>query len=677
MKNNLSMETSPYLLQHAKNPVHWQPWGDYAFDQAKKLNRPVFLSIGYAACHWCHVMEKESFEDVEVARILNDHFVSIKVDREENPVVDQIYMAAVTALTGQGGWPMSMFLTPEGKPFLGGTYFPPVPRHGLPSFTQLILHVSELWQNDREKLFTNARRVTEFIKEKGECDEVLGLDFFEGFLEKINQKLLSQIDEKFSGWGNAPKFPQPMALTFLLNQNKADTNQIVFNNLEMLSRGGIFDVIGGGFHRYSVDARWRVPHFEKMLTDNALLSRVYLQAYKITKDPIFKRVCENTLDFILREMQDTSGGFYSSLDADSENREGIYYTWDYTQLIDAIPDKKQREMFFTSYGISPAGNFERSNVLQRITSAENLAEHYNLDSSKFLETLENIHKDLFQIRSRRVRPATDEKILTSWNAGAIQSLAEAGRYLQNEKYLFAAQKAAGFILKNLFINNELFRSWREEKVKNHAFLEDYASLILALLSLYQSDFDPEWFIQARKLTRIMLEKFSTENYDFNDVSDSHNNLIFKPQNLSDNAVPSGSSLAFRALLEMSFFEENSNYDKFTENALKNISSKALEYPLGYANWLQGIQSYLNPGKQIALIWSKDKEKPQNFIQEIWHSFQSNVLVAGAPFPLDDPDNHPSLLHNRQAINNEPTVYICQGFVCQKPIQDLEEFKKIL
>ena len=470
MPNHLADQTSPYLLQHAHNPVDWYPWGPEALQLSLEGDKPIFFSIGYAACHWCHVMEKESFEDPKIAGLLNENFICIKVDREERPDLDHIYMTAVQLLTGSGGWPMSVFLTPELKPFYGGTYFPPRKSHGLPAFGEILRTINHLWRNERENLL----RVSEKLHERLEDEDSWRPDANNVFnisnLTQAVSTLEIQYDWELGGWGPAPKFPQPMALEFLLLQaERGDQSalKMAVHALEAMQVGGMYDVVGGGFHRYSTDANWLIPHFEKMLYDNALLARVYLHAYLITKDVTFRRTAEQTLDFVLREMTHPHGGFFSSLDADSENQEGKFYLWNLEELQAIFKDPKTWEFLTEVYSISTQGNFEGRIVLQRKAALPKLIEKLDLSESQFFSVLDEIHRTLLQVRSLRIRPQTDDKILTSWNAMMLQTFAEASRYLGRADYLTAAQKNADFLLTQLHQNGRLLRSWRA----GHAHLD--------------------------------------------------------------------------------------------------------------------------------------------------------------------------------------------------------------
>jgi uncharacterized protein YyaL (SSP411 family) len=489
MPNHLSLSSSPYLLQHAGNPVEWYPWDSEALEKARNEDKPIFLSIGYAACHWCHVMAHESFEDETTAELMNTYFVNIKVDREERPDLDSIYMNFVVATTGQGGWPMSVFLTPGGKPFYGGTYFPPVRKHNLPSFREVLETIARLWQEDRQRLVASSEAMAE---------ELLKTHSSEASEDTLSMEMLGQVklvisrnyDWQNGGWGGAPKFPQPMLIEYLLRQGSRgdqDSLDIARHALLAMAQGGMYDILGGGFARYSVDPTWLVPHFEKMLYDNAQLALTYLHAYLLTGTPAYKEVCEATLDFVLREMTGELGGFYSSLDADSEGEEGKYYVWAAQEVRDVLKGEQDANLFIEMYGINEQGNFEGKNILRKSLSESQIAERFNLDANSAGERLKILRSKLMERRNARVRPNTDDKVLVSWNALMMRTFSEAGRSLEREDYTRAAIRNANFILEKMFAGERLITPGRRGKVNHNAYLEDHAALAPGLLSLYETD----------------------------------------------------------------------------------------------------------------------------------------------------------------------------------------------
>jgi hypothetical protein len=677
MPNRLAGQSSPYLLQHKDNPVDWYPWGEEALEKARNEIMPIFLSLGYAACHWCHVMEHESFEDPETAAIMNEHFVSIKVDREERPDLDGIYMDAVVTMTGQGGWPMSVFLTPDGKPFYGGTYFPPVRRYNMPSFKELLQGIAQTWQEKREEILDSGVKLVEQIQRRA-----LPFDQQEApdpqTLGKASLALAQSYDWKNGGWGSAPKFPQPMAIHFLLQRAAAGDKMaldMATHALKAMARGGMYDVVGGGFARYSVDDNWLVPHFEKMLYDNAQLAREYLHAYLLTREPFYRRICEETLDFVLREMTDEQGGFYSSLDADSEGEEGKFYVWTLAEIEETLSDKKDAAFFVAAYGVTPEGNFEGRTVLQRALDDEALAEQFGLGAEEVQSKLDESHSKLLAAREKRVRPATDDKALVSWNGLMLAAFAEAARYLKRPDYLEAAKKNAAFLLGALQGDGRLLRSWREGKAMHNGYLEDYAGLILGLLSLYQSDPDPRWFAEAVRLAEEMIAHFSDPSGGFFDTRDDHEELIVRPKDLQDNATPSGNALAAAALLQLAAYTGKGEWHDLAVRSISALQSAMARYPSAFAQWLTALDLALDPPKEIAVVGDPGDKQTQNLVEELWSAWRPSAVAAISDYP--PAENAPLLLKNRELLNGKPTAYVCQNFVCLLPVNTAEELAKQL
>lgn len=674
MSNRLAGTNSPYLLQHAANPVDWFPWGEEALEKARREDKPIFLSIGYAACHWCHVMAHESFEDPETAHLLNEHFVSIKVDREERPDIDSIYMNAVVALTGQGGWPLSVFLTPDGKPFYGGTYFPPVRRYNMPSFRDVLSSIARTWKEDRPRLLQAGQELTQYLGQTADTADVPQLLDEEG-LAGAAMRLAQAYDWQNGGWGSAPKFPQPMVIDFLLRRAARKDQMaldLALHTLHAMAQGGMYDMVGGGFARYSTDDSWLVPHFEKMLYDNAQLARVYLYAYLLTGSSEMLRVCEETLDFIVREMMvradtdsELQGGFFSSLDADSEGVEGKYYVWMPQEIRDAFSDPLDAEFIIAAYGITPAGNFEGANVLQRAMTDDELADRFSMPVEAIPGKFRSLHKILLEARERRVRPGTDDKVLASWNALALRAFAEAGRYLRREDYLTVARQNADFLLAELNINDRLHRSWRNGKAQHNAYLEDYAALTLGLLALYQSDPDPYWYRSAVTLAEEMLSHFSDPAWGFFDTRDDHGSLLTRPKEIQDNATPSGNSLAAEALLHLSALTGNGAWRDRAEQMLGSIQQMAVRYPTAFGNWLCAFDFALAPVSEIAILGDLDHPQTRSLISAVWSEFRPNSVLAAAPFP--PPEGSPDLLLERVLLEDQPTAYLCHRFVCRQPV----------
>ncbi|MEN8243121.1 MAG: thioredoxin domain-containing protein [Chloroflexota bacterium] len=661
MPNQLANQNSPYLLQHKDNPVDWYPWGEAALQKAKTENKPIFLSIGYAACHWCHVMERESFEDPATAALMNKDFINIKVDREERPDLDGIYMSAVVAITGQGGWPMSVFLTPDLEPFFGGTYFPPVPRHGMSSFSQVLNKIAEMWAEKADELVLSGQKLTEHLQSQKMGTQASSVPLTKDTLEAATLNLIQSYDWNNGGWGSAPKFPQPMSILFLLRQASLGDQQalkVSEHALNAMAKGGIYDLVGGGFARYSVDDHWLVPHFEKMLYDNAQLARAYLHAYLLTGEPYYRQITEQTLDFVLAELTHPQGGFFSSIDADSEGEEGKFYVWDIAELEKLLTDE-ERALLKETHEISSAGNFEGQIVLRRKTSGPITPEV----NGKF----EPIREKLFNARSTRTRPATDDKVLAAWNAWMSITFAEAGRYLGRQKYLHAAQNNLGFLLDNLIHNSRLLRSWREDQAQHTAYLEDYAGLILALLALYQSDYDNRWYQQAHRLTDQMIELFSDETGQFYDTAHDQPDLLLRPQEIQDNATPSGGSLAAQALLQLAAYTGEGRYHDLAVKLLSPLQEMLAGYPAAFGSWLAALDFALGDVKEIALLGDLGGEAGQALLSTINKRLQPNMILAASDFP--PADSAPPLLQGRPLIESQTTAYLCQNFTCQQPTSD--------
>ncbi len=679
MTNQLVHATSPYLLQHAHNPVDWYPWGPQALQRARQEDKPIFLSIGYAACHWCHVMAHESFENPDIAALMNQHYINIKVDREERPDLDGIYMSAVVALTGQGGWPMSVFLTPDLVPFYGGTYFPPHSRYGLPSFRELLVSLADYWQNRRDEVLRSGGEILKAVMQQKAGQEQSG-SFSAVTTQRASQRLLSSYDWQHGGWGKAPKFPQPMALEFLLRRYvSGDDNTLkpVQHALNAMARGGMYDVVGGGFARYSTDADWLVPHFEKMLYDNAQLASVYLHAWQISAEPRFRQVVEETLGFVQRELLAPEGGFYSSLDADSEGVEGKFYVWTLDEIRSVLGEKD--ELFETAYGLTATGNWEGKIVLQRVATDAELTGMFGLSATEIHKKLAERHALLLAQRNTRIRPATDDKVLTSWNGLMLSAFADAARALGNSSYLLVAQRNADFILRELVVDGRLRRSWRQGQTSPEVFLEDYAAFILGLLDLYQADFNPRWFAAAQTLTAEMIDQFqdTSESGGFFDTTRDAETVLLRPKDLQDNATPSGNALAVDALLKMAAFSENEEWRQLAEESLGQVAGMAAEYPTAFSRWLSAGDFSVSKTQQIALIGAPKEISADMlaYLREIQHAYRPNTVVAASNLPI--PQGSPALLADRPMIEEKTTVYICEGFVCQQPLNSMDELKKQL
>ncbi len=688
MTNHLLNENSPYLLQHAHNPVDWYPWGDESLNRARAEDKPIFISIGYSACHWCHVMERESFENESVAALMNANFINIKVDREERPDLDSIYMAATVAMTGSGGWPMSVFLSPDLRPFYAGTYFPPEPRFNMPSFTDLLIAISKAWQEQRSEINRVSNQVIEHIQRQSGGSGQAGLPLTHALLSNAADLLVKSYDWGFGGWGEAPKFPQPMTIEFLLcrgtqttpgikNEARQKYIQTASHALHAMARGGLYDVVGGGFARYSVDQIWKTPHFEKMLYDNAQLAQVYLHAFMVTGEPKFRQICEQTLDFILREMKHSSGGFFSSLDADSEGQEGKYYTWDFQELQTNLGT--DFEFFKSAYGLFPSQKKQSDSldsstdqlILQRNLDDKSLSARFNLTTDEVNSRLANCHKNLLNARNQRIRPGTDDKILTAWNAMTLSAFAEAGKYLSRPDYLEAATQNATFLLSNLKINGQLQRSWRNQSARHPAYLEDYASLILALLTLYQSTPELTWYVSAVDLAADMIEHFTDPAGGFFDVRDDQQNILLRPKDIQDNATPSGSALAATALLLLAEYDDRTDWRKMAEEMLAGILESAVRYPTSFAKWLSAADFALGPTRQVVIMGDFKEPNTQELWSILWQTYQPRQISAVSSYPPSP--EAPALFKDRPLLGGLPTAYVCQGFVCQTPVTSKTEF----
>jgi hypothetical protein len=677
MPNHLVNETSPYLLQHVDNPVDWYPWGEEALTRARVEDKPILLSIGYAACHWCHVMAHESFENEEIAAYMNDHFVNIKVDREERPDLDAIYMSAVVALTGQGGWPMTVFLTPEGRPFYGGTYFPPVPRYNMPSFPQLLASIVQAWHYQRDEIEKSAASIGEHLQSR-----VL----LEGTAVPLERELLGTAVTRFAqafdsqegGFGKAPKFPPSMGLEFLLRMHHLNGDRQALHmaelTLEKMAYGGMYDQLGGGFARYSTDNRWLVPHFEKMLYDNALLARVYLHAWQVTGRPLYRRIAEETLDFVVREMRHEAGGFYSSYDADSEGEEGKFYVWQAAEIRALLGETA--DLFMAYYGVTEAGNWEGKNILHVAQEAAQdpaaLAARFGLDEAAMHTTLAEARQRLYAERAKRVWPGLDDKVLTAWNGLMLAAFAEAGWILQRPDFTETAVRNAQFLYQTMRQENgRLFRTWKAGHApKYNGYLEDYAYLADGLLALYQCTFDEKWFIWAQELADMMMAHFRDDEHGgFYDTSDDHEALLHRPKEVQDNAMPSANAMAVQVLLKLSLLTGNGDYWQWAEQAMAAVQGAMVRFPTAFAHWLGAAAFVFGEPREVAIVGdfgAADTEALINVVQEAYRPFL--VLAVG------DNGKHVPLLAERKMVNGRATAYVCRRFICQNPVTTPEELQ---
>jgi uncharacterized protein YyaL (SSP411 family) len=677
--NRLAGETSPYLLQHADNPVDWSPWGPDALARAKLLDRPIFLSIGYAACHWCHVMERESFEDEATAQFLNAHFVPIKVDREERPDLDALYMGAVQAMTGGGGWPTSVFLTPEGRPFYGGTYFPDRPRHGLPSFRQVLEALARAWREERAEIEASGGQVAASLLERARLPAGQAAprpDLLDGAVALT----LRSFDHATGGWGGAPKFPQPMTLELLLRRaaatGEAAALAVVRRALEAMANGGIRDQLGGGFHRYATDAEWLVPHFEQMLYDNAQLARLYLHAWSLTGDAGYRDIAIGTLDFILRDLARPDGAFAASLDADTAGVEGGTFTWRAAEVRDALG--ADAALFADAYGVTEAGNWEGVTILSRVRPTAELAAAHGLAAREVEERLARARARLFAARRRRAQPARDDKALAAWNGLAIGALADAARLLGGSdrredvaaagRYRVAAARAAEAILGGLLgPAGRLGRSWKDGRASGTGVLEDYASLAEGLLALYEATFDERWFTVARGLMDVVLDHFADPAGGFFDTADDHEHLVARPREVQDNATPSGNAMASYVLLRLAAWTGEGRYRDAAERAIARVTPLVVRYPTAFAMWLQAIDLALADVAEVAIVGDLADPDTQGLIGVAAGRYAPARVVAASP--LAGTASAIPLLHDRARLGGRPTAYVCRGFACQMPVTD--------
>jgi len=666
MTNRLTEETSPYLLQHAMNPVHWYAWGEKALATAKELERPILLSIGYSSCHWCHVMAHESFEDAETAGYMNEHFINIKVDREERPDLDDIYMKAVQGLTGQGGWPLTVFLTPAGKPFFGGTYFPPVARMNMPSFRQVMEAVIDAWQQRRQQVEEQSEKLRDFIAEHTAFDlspSTLSLTT----LREAGESIQANYDPIHGGFGGAPKFPQAMALDFLLRRYHRTQDLSLLNaitkTLDSMAYGGIYDQLGGGFHRYSVDTQWLVPHFEKMLYDNALLSRVYLDAFMRTQNPLYERIACETLDYVRREMTDPAGGFYSAQDADSEGEEGKYYVWAPDE-IGAVLGADDARLFCSYYGVTPEGNFEGKNILFLGSGAE-----AGLSEAEISRVRTVLNLQLLEGRAERVKPETDTKVISGWNGLMLQSFAQAARQLGRPADLATALANGEFLLGTMVQDDRLAHTYTPGKAAGLGFLEDYGSVAIGLLALYEATFDTKWFSAARGLCDTILREFHDGNGVFFDTSTLHEELIVRPRNLFDNAVPSGTSLACDALLRLHAYTGEGKYMEPVEAVLRLQAEALTKAPSAFGRMLCVADSLLGPTKEVAIVGDPAAQDTQALLESINDQYAPDIVLA-----VRHPEDVAAagvipLLAERSQVDGKATAYVCRQFVCRTPTTD--------
>jgi uncharacterized protein YyaL (SSP411 family) len=655
--NRLARETSPYLLQHAHNPVEWYPWGEEAFARARAEDRPILLSVGYSACHWCHVMERESFESPAIAELMNRHFVNVKVDREERPDVDQIYMQAVQSMTGHGGWPMTVFLTPEGAPFYGGTYFPPEDRHGMPAFPRLLQAIADAWTSRRAEVLQSSQQITAELN-RAEGLRASAQLLSQEILFSAYQGVSAQFDERQGGLGGAPKFPQPMIWEFVLRFWKRTGNPLartmVETTLTRMARGGIYDQLGGGFHRYAVDARWLVPHFEKMLYDNGQLASLYLHAWLAFGNREYRRIAEETLEYVLREMTDPAGGFYSAQDADSEGVEGKFFVWSADEIRAVLGADAEDALRY--WGVDQGPNFEGHNILW-------------IPGEPDAERMADARRRLLAAREPRVHPARDDKVLAAWSGLALRAFAEAGRALGRADFVAAAVRAAEFLTRDMVQDGRLLRTWKAGQAKLKGYLEDYAMVAAALIDVYEATFERRWLDESRRLADEMLRLFWDEAVGgFYDTGVDHEALIVRPRNLFDNAVPSGSSVAIETLLRLRVLTGEAQYETRALSALRAMADLMSRHPTAFGRFLCAHDFNLGPHVEVALVAPR-LEDASALVEEVFGRYLPNRVVAGAAAADAAAAAGLPLLEGRRTVDGRPTAFVCQNYACDLPATD--------
>jgi uncharacterized protein len=675
MANRLANETSPYLLQHKDNPVDWYPWGEEALERAREEDKPILLSVGYSACHWCHVMERESFEDEATARIMNEHFVNIKVDREERPDIDSIYMSAVQAMTRHGGWPMTVLLTPDGAPFYGGTYFPPVPSRGMPSFQQVLLSLADAYENRRDEVLRSAESLREYLQTTTGAalpQTAVG----DELLDRAAESLMSELDRRFGGFGGAPKFPQAMNLEVLLRHHHRTGDRAALSGVEdtlrAMANGGIYDQLGGGFARYSVDQYWLVPHFEKMLYDNALLSRLYLEAYQATGEEFYKRIAEETLDYVVRDMTSPEGGFYSAEDADSEGEEGKFYVWMPEEMRGEL-NAEEATIAERYWDVTARGNFEGKNILYVPRPPEAVAAEFGISPEELWERVKEIRSKLLAARERRVRPGRDEKILAAWNGLMLRSFALAARVLKREDYREVAERNAAFLLDELRVDGRLRRSYKDGRARFNGYLEDHAMVADGLVALYEATFQTRWLVEAASLADAVLDLFWDEEGElFYDTPADHEELVTRPRDVYDNAAPSGTSVATDVLLRLSLLLDRDDYRARAEAVLDSLSGGMERLPGAFGRLLAALDFHLSRPREVVIVGDLASPDTQALVDVVYARYLPNKVVAGRAPEDEEAVGFLPLLAERPTRDGRPTAYVCEGYACKNPTTDPEE-----
>lgn len=685
--NKLINEKSPYLLQHAYNPVDWYPWSIEAFNKAKRENKPIFLSIGYSTCHWCHVMAHESFEDIEVAELLNKSFVCIKVDREERPDIDKVYMNVCHMIKGSGGWPLTIIMTPDKKPFFAATYIPKETRYGIKGLLTILPEIKDLWDNKTNDLLISAREITSKLQKVTKFKD--GQELTQELLNTTFEQLFNSFDELYGGFGYQPKFPTPHNLLFLLRYWKRTGNnyslKMVETTLEQMRQGGIYDHIGFGFHRYSTDRKWILPHFEKMLYDQALILVAYIETYQATKKSIFKKTANEIIEYIIRDMTSEKGGFYSAEDADSEGVEGKFYTWHYDEL-KQILTSEELDLVIKFYNIKKEGNFssgaektEKLNIFYQTMSNEEFIEFYQIKEKDFLEKLEIIREKLFQIRKIRIHPEKDDKILTDWNGLMIAALSKASQVFNNKIYLEKAEKASDFIIHNMISKNkELLHSYRKGEAKISGYADDYTFLIFGFIELYQATFNPKYLKLSFDLNEYLLNYFwDKSNGGLFFTSDVNEKILTNTKEVYDGAIPSANSIAMYNLIRLARITGNKDFEEKANQIGKTFSNQIIKMPSSHTQTMIGLDFAVGPSYEIVVVGDKNNKNTEEIIKNINSIYLPNkVLILKEPVSKDLLiENLIPFIKNYSQINNKPTIYVCKNLQCQQPIKDIEKMKQ--
>lgn len=690
-QNRLINESSPYLLQHATNPINWYPWGAEAFDKARREDKPVFLSIGYSTCHWCHVMERESFADPQVAELLNRSYVSIKVDREERPDIDQVYMTVVQAMTGSGGWPMTILMTPDKEPFYAGTYFPKNSRWGRPGLMQILPQITEAWQNNRQKVLSSAGEIVRYVKKINQIQPSTGVD--RGILDQAYQALVERYDPEYGGFGTSPKFPSPHQLNFLLRRyhHSGDKQALamVEKTLTQLRLGGIYDQIGFGFHRYSTDAQWLVPHFEKMLYDQAMLIMAYTESYQATGKAFYAGVVAEIISYVLRDMTADEGGFFSAEDADSEGVEGKFYLWTVHEL-NTLLDPKDAELFIKAYNLKEDGNFQEAgpgtnieeNILHLQKPLPEMAQTLGIAEDRLRKSLADSRQKLFQEREKRIHPFKDDKILTDWNGLMIAALAKAGHALDNRKYIQAAARAADFILQNLTADNgRLLKRYRRGRAGLSAHLNDYAFMVWGLIELYQATYELNYLKEAIALNDRMLTHFwDQQNGGLYMTADDSEKLLIRSKQIFDGAIPSGNSVAAMNLLRLAGMTANKQYASRAESIIAVYSNQVKQYPAGHTQLMSALEFALNPSYEVVIVGKRQQQDTVSMLAALRKPFIPQKVVL---FREDKPDAASDIAEiapytrSMATRNGQATAYVCQDFACRLPTTSVEQMLQSL